>query len=137
MVRFARAVLAALYAGSMLLGIAPRAQGYSVLTHEAIVDTLWDRSIQPLLLERFPNAKPEDLIKAYGYADGGCIIQDIGYYPFGNYLFSDLVHYVRSGDFVQTLIAASDLDDDAAYRARQIGEALTFCAVTRKGSRRR
>src|SRR5205814_9650265 len=75
---------------------------YSVLTHEEIVDLLWKQKIQPLLLKRFPDATEEDLRKAHAYAYGGCVLQDMGYYPFGNKYFSDLVHYVRSGDFVRS-----------------------------------
>lgn len=87
-----------------LLGFAPVASAYSVLTHEEIVDLLWKQQIVPLLLARFPNATPDDLLKAHAYAYGGSVIQDIGYYPFGNHVFSDMVHYVRTGDFVQALI---------------------------------
>lgn len=88
--------------------------GYSVLTHEAIVDSLWNDPIQKILLERFPAATPDDLEQAHGYAYGGCIIQDMGYYPFSGKLFSDLTHYVRSGDFVIALIRESqDLDEFA------------------------
>src|ERR1019366_2226299 len=32
------------------------------------------------------------------------MFQDLGYYPFGSKYFSDLVHYVRSGDFVRELL---------------------------------
>src|SRR6266849_8336465 len=88
--------------------------GYSVLTHEEIVDLLWKDQIQPLLLKRFPGATEEDLHKAHAYAYGGCMLQDMGYYPFGNKYFSDLVHYVRSGDFVQALLHdSSDLNEYA------------------------
>jgi len=88
--------------------------GYSVLTHEAIVDTLWDSSIQKMLLERFPMSTPEELEDAHAYVYGGCIIQDMGYYPFSSKLFSDLTHYVRSGDFVVALIRESqDLNEYA------------------------
>jgi hypothetical protein len=88
--------------------------GYSVLTHEAIVDSLWDAPIQKILLKRFPAATPDDLEEAHAYAYGGCIIQDMGYYPFSSKLFSDLTHYVRTGDFVLSLIAESqDLDEYA------------------------
>ena len=88
--------------------------GYSVLTHEAIVDTLWDASIQKMLLERFPMATPEELEEAHAYVYGGCIIQDMGYYPFSSKLFSDLTHYVRSGDFVVAMIRESqDLNEYA------------------------
>ena len=87
---------------------------YSVLTHEAVIDAAWDGSIVPLLLRRFPAATPDDLRKAHGFAYGGCIIQDMGYYPFGSKLFSDLTHYVRSGDFVHALIQeAQDLNEYA------------------------
>jgi len=78
------------------------------------VDLLWKQKIQPLLLKRFPDATEEDLRKAHAYAYGGCVLQDMGYYPFGNKYFSDLVHYVRSGDFVAALIRdSSDLNEYA------------------------
>src|SRR6185369_11066558 len=93
-----------------LLFLAVSGQSYSVLTHEQIVDLLWKDRIQPLLLKRFPNTSEDDLRKAHAYAYGGCVIQDMGYYPFGNKYFSDLVHYVRSGDFVIALLEdASDV----------------------------
>jgi hypothetical protein len=85
---------------------------YSVLTHEAIVDSAWDDAIRPTLLKRFPNATPEDLKKTHAFAYGGCAIQDLGYYPFGSKFFSDLVHYVRAGDFIEALIRdSSDIDE--------------------------
>ena len=88
--------------------------GYSILTHEAIIDAAWRDNIEALLLKRFPNATPEDLLKAHAYVYGGAIIQDLGYYPFGNRFFSDLTHYVRSGDFVLALIEESrDLNEYA------------------------
>ncbi|HEV7219735.1 MAG TPA: zinc dependent phospholipase C family protein [Terriglobales bacterium] len=87
---------------------------YSVLTHEEIVDLLWKDQIQPLLLKRFPHSTPDDLTKAHAYAYGGSLVQDMGYYPFGNAYFSDLVHYVRSGDFVVALVGQStDLNEYA------------------------
>src|SRR6202035_5643497 len=99
---------------SMLLIWAPVSSGYSVLTHEAIVDSLWDASLQKMLIERFPAATPEELEQAHAYAYGGCIHQDMGYYPFSSKLFSDLTHYVRSGDYVVALIRESqDLDEYA------------------------
>jgi hypothetical protein len=99
---------------AVLLLVPYTVEGYSVLTHEAIIDTAWDADIKPLLLRRFPQATPEDLVAAHGYAYAGCILQDMGYYPFGSRLFSDLVHYVRSGDFVVNLLAESqDLNEYA------------------------
>ena len=88
--------------------------GYSVLTHEAIIDSVWDTSVKKLLLKRFPGATPEELEQAHAYAYGGCIIQDMGYYPLSSSLFSDLTHYVRSGDFIVALIRESqDLNEYA------------------------
>src|SRR6266511_2200049 len=81
--------------------------GYSVLTHEAIVDSLWDVSIRKMLVNRFPAATPDELERAHAYVYGGCILQDMGYYPFSSHFFSDLTHYVRSGDFVVALIGES------------------------------
>src|SRR5579863_1675761 len=88
--------------------------GYSVLTHEEIVDLVWKDNIRPMLLKRFPASTPDDLKKAHAFAYGGSLIQDMGYYPFGNKYFSDLTHYVRSGDFVVNLIhEATDLNEYA------------------------
>ena len=89
-------------------------QAYSVLTHEAIIDSAWDADIKPVLLHRFPSSTPDDLVQAHAYAYAGCILQDMGYYPFGSKFFSDLVHYVRSGDFVLNLLTeAQDLNEYA------------------------
>ena len=108
--RAARAILVLM----ILFFVTRPSAGYSVLTHEQIVDLLWKDQIQPLLLKRFPSATEEDLQKAHAYAYGGCVVQDMGYYPFGNKFFSDLVHYVRSGDFVVALVQeSSDIDEYA------------------------
>jgi hypothetical protein len=89
-------------------------RAYAVLAHEAIIDAVWETHIKPLLLARFPNATEEQLSEAQAYAYGGSIIQDMGYYPYGSHFFSDLTHYVRSGDFVQALLRDSkDLDEYA------------------------
>jgi hypothetical protein len=87
---------------------------YSVLTHEQIVDLLWKSQIHPMLIARFPNATEDQIRTAHAYAYGGCLIQDIGYYPFGNRFFSDLVHYVRSGDLVSNLLSESLEASDAS-----------------------
>lgn len=106
----------AIFAVLLLLcgAVSPQAGAYAVLAHEAIIDASWDTAIKPLLLRRFPNATPDDLIHAHAYAYGGAIIQDLGYYPHGSHLFSDLVHYVRSGDFITAMLRdANDLNDYA------------------------
>src|SRR6266849_8844453 len=88
--------------------------GYSVLTHEEIVDLAWADQLRPLLLQRFPNSTEEQLTEAHAYAYGGAVIQDLGYYPFGSVEFSNLAHYVRSGDFVMALLDQSqDLNEFA------------------------
>ena len=88
----------------LLAFVPPNLFSYSVLTHEAVVDALWNESIQPLIKERFPNLSDQDLKAAHAFAYGGSIIQDMGYYPFGSHFFTDLAHYVRSGDFVAALL---------------------------------
>ena len=94
---------------------APRsATAYSVLAHEATIDALWDSAIAPVLRARFPGVSREQLLEARGYAYGGCVIQDLGYYPFGSQFFSNLLHYVRTGDFIAALIRdAQDVDEYA------------------------
>src|SRR5580700_9679859 len=78
-----------------LFGRDTSAHGYSLLTHEQLIDLTWDTSIVPLLLSRYPTLTPAELERARAYAYGGCVIQDIGYYPFGDKNFSNLTHYVR------------------------------------------
>src|SRR5215467_3418601 len=91
-----------------------RVSAYSVLTHEQVVDLAWEDHIQPMLLERFPQLTPDDLRRAHAFAYGGSLVQDMGYYPFGKKYFSDLLHYVRTGDFVEALLEeAHDLNEYA------------------------
>jgi len=100
--------------GLLILCSCPNAYSYSVLTHEAIIDSTWDSAIKPVLLKRFPATTPDEFAAAHAYAYGGCIIQDLGYYPFGSKFFSDLTHYVRSGDFILNMIRESqDLNEYA------------------------
>ena len=91
-------------AALLVMSLARSASAYSVLAHEANVDALWDKAITPVLLQRFPRTTADELSDARAYAYGGCVIQDLGYYPFGNHFFSDLLHYVRTGDFVTALV---------------------------------
>jgi hypothetical protein len=112
----------------------------SVLTHEEIIDLLWEDQIKPLLLEKYPGTSPGELRVAHGYAYGGSLIQDMGYYPFGKRLFSDLVHYVRSGDFVQALLdEATDVNEYAFalgalghYTADIVGHPTVNAAVAQE-----
>jgi len=91
------------------------AGAYSLLTHEQLIDLTWQSSIVPLLLSRYPTLTPAEIEHARAYAYGGCVIQDIGYYPFGDEFFSDLTHYVRSGDFVVNLFRNAGNADELAF----------------------
>jgi hypothetical protein len=105
-------------AGALLLVVLMFSGGspaYSVLTHEEIVDLLWTDEIRPLLLQRYPGLTEEQLTEAHAYAYGGAVIQDLGYYPFGSKEFSDLLHYVRSGDFVRELLLESQDVNEYAF----------------------
>ena len=88
---------------------------YSVLTHEELIDLAWNDSIRPLLLKKFPRATEEQLRVAHAYAYGGSAIQDMGYYPFGKQFFSNLTHYVRSGDFIAWLFRNAKTIDEYAF----------------------
>lgn len=99
---------------ALAVSIPQPVRAYAVLSHQAIIDAAWDSHIKPLLLKRKPSATEDELSEAQAYAYGGAIIQDMGYYPYGSHFFSDLTHYVRSGDFVEALLRdANDLDDYA------------------------
>jgi hypothetical protein len=101
---------------ALILGLAlpARVHAYAVLSHEAIIDATWETHIKPLLLKKFPQATVDDLDGAQAFAYGGAIIQDMGYYPYGSPFFSDLTHYIRSGDFIQALLRdAKDINEYA------------------------
>src|SRR5580704_6272258 len=114
MTTLSQRVLRSAIALALLDGLPAGCGAYSVLTHEQVVDLLWKDDIEPLLTKRFPAANADDLKKAHAFAYGGSLVQDMGYYPFGNKFFSDLTHYVRSGDFIVNLInESSDLNEYA------------------------
>jgi len=95
--------------------LSQRAKAYSVLTHEAIIDASWDSAIKPLLKKRFPGATDTELVIAHSYAYGGSLMADIGYSPFGSIYFTDLIHYVRTGDFVNNLVSESQNLNEFAF----------------------
>lgn len=111
---FRSAFLTALLALAVVVGSAP-VRAYSVFTHQEIVDLAWDGAIRPLLLQRFPGSTDAELREAHAYAYGGCAIQDMGYYPFAKQFFSNLTHYVRTGDFVAALLNDSTTLDEYAF----------------------
>jgi hypothetical protein len=103
------------------VSVARPAAGYSVLAHEANIDALWEPAIKSILLARYPKTTPEQLLEARAYAYGGCVIQDLGYYPFGSHFFSNLLHYVRTGDFVVSLIRNAQDVNDYAFALGALG----------------
>jgi len=100
---------------SLVLLIIPLCGAYSVLTHEQVVDLLWQDRLEPMIKKRFPDLSDKQLREAHAYAYGGSLVQDMGYYPFGNRYFSDLTHYVRSGDFVTSLFEESRTANEFAF----------------------
>lgn len=111
-----RRKVAALVCVTALLLASPRqSSGYSVMSHQAIIDAAWEKDIKPALKQRFPNLTEDEFKKAHAYAYGGAIIQDLGYYPYGNQFFSDLTHYVRSGDFILAMLRDAQDADEYAF----------------------
>jgi hypothetical protein len=110
------------------------AHAYSLLTHEQLIDLTWQDSIVPLLLSRYPNLTPSQLDEARAYAYGGCVIQDIGYYPFGDDMFSNLTHYVRSGDFIVNLFRNAKNANELAFAvgalSHYIGDSIGHSEAT-------
>lgn len=121
----------------VLLASSAGAFAYSLLTHEQIIDLTWDDSIVPLLLSRYPNLTPAQLDEARSYAYGGCVIQDIGYYPFGQASLSNLTHYVRSGDFVVALFRNAKNADELAFAvgalSHYVGDSIGHPLATNLG----
>lgn len=100
---------------------------YSVLSHEAVIDATWDVVLKPVLLARYPQATPQELKTAHGYAYGGAIIQDMGYYPHGSEQFSDLTHYVRTGDFIVALVKESQDLNELAFALGAMSHYVSDC----------
>ena len=111
---FARARASVLCLLAVSLALPTPVHAYAVLSHEAIIDAVWETHIKTLLLKKFPQATEEDLSRAQAFAYGGAIIQDMGYYPYGSHFFSNLTHYIRAGDFILALLQnAKDLNEYA------------------------
>ncbi len=119
-----------------LCGIDLPAHAYSLLTHEQLIDLTWDNSIVPLLQSQYPSLTPAQLDRARAYAYGGCVIQDIGYYPFGDQFFSNLTHYVRTGDFVVNLFRNATNANELAFAvgalSHYIGDAEGHALATNR-----
>ena len=106
-VRRLREALALVSVLALLLVNPEKTEAYSVTSHQAIIDVVWEPNIKPAIRKRFPNAGEEEIDRGQAYAYGGAIIQDLGYYPFGSPFFSDLTHYIRSGDFILAMLRDS------------------------------
>lgn len=125
--RAAAAALAFLLLLELLLPAPGNA--YAVLSHQALIDSVWETHLKPLLKAKYPHATESELSAAQAYAYGGSIIQDLGYYPHGSHFFSDLAHYVRSGDFVMAMLRDSQ---DVYQYAFALG-ALSHYATDNEG----
>ena len=110
-----RRLAAAVCASALLLVCPEQGKAYSVMSHQAIIDAAWEGGLKPALKERFPSMTEEDFKKAHAFAYGGAIIQDLGYYPYGNPFFSDLTHYVRSADFILALLRDAQDPNEYAF----------------------
>src|SRR6202007_2374978 len=113
-----------------------QAAAYSLLTHEQLIDLTWKDSIVPLLLSHYPNLPAAELDRARPYAYGGCVIQDMGYYPFGDLVYSNLTHYVRSGDFVVNLFRNAQNANELAFAvgalSHYIGDSVGHYVATNR-----
>ncbi|MGN6163783.1 MAG: zinc dependent phospholipase C family protein [Flavisolibacter sp.] len=99
----------------LFLFISYSSKAYSVLTHQALIDANWKAVLLPLLQKKYPAASAEQLKTAKAYAYGGAVAPDMGYFPYGSKLFTNLVHYVRSGDFVESLFDEAQNMNDYAF----------------------
>ena len=108
-----------------LTSIGSRADAFSVLAHQAVVDRSWEGTLEPALRRRFPSAGAQELERARAFAHGGSHIADLGYFPLGNVFFTDLLHYVRSGDFVTTMLARAESVDEYAFALGALSHYVT------------
>ncbi len=121
---------------SLVIAWPPSGKAYAVLTHHQLIDQAWNTVIVPILLDRFPSLTAEQLRRAHAYAYGGCIVQDFGYYPFANEFFSDLTHYVRTGDFVQKLFEHANTANEFAFAigalSHYVGDSIGHSQATNR-----
>ena len=119
---------------TLMMALPHPAKGYGVLTHHQLIDQAWDTVNVPILLSRFPSLTTGQLREAHAYAYGGCIVQDFGYYPFANEFFSDLTHYVRTGDFVQRLFQHAATANEFAFAigalSHYVGDSIGHAQAT-------
>ena len=107
---------ATLFVTLLLVGwFSGTARAYSVLAHEVMIDAAWSGYLEPLIRARFPAATAAQIAAARAHAYGGSLIQDIGYYPFGSRFLSNLLHYARSGDFVEAIVSQARTPEEYAF----------------------
>lgn len=111
----ARTVLHLLLPVVFLLTALTPARAYSLLSHEEVVDMAWPHYLLPLIEARYPGLTPAQITECHAYAYGGSVIQDMGYYPFGSKEFSNLLHYARTGSFIDALLRDSTTPDEYAF----------------------
>jgi Zinc dependent phospholipase C len=99
----------------LLCSSAVPARAYGVLTHLALVDSAWDDALVPALRKRFPQLTDPELQRVHASAYGGALVHDMGYYPGGSRELADLLHYVRSADFVGALLDEAQGPDEYAF----------------------
>lgn len=125
--RFASPLIGLFLITGSLLTVPQRALAFSVLAHQAVVDAAWDGSIVPELHRRFPRASPQQIEDSRAYAYGGAHIADLGYYPFGSHLFTDLLHYVRTGEFLDNMLASARDVNEYAFALGATAHYITDC----------
>lgn len=91
------------------------ASAFGVLSHQAIIDALWESSILPLLKAKYPASTADQIKEARAYAYGGTVAPDMGYYPLGSTFFTNLVHYVRSGNMITSLLRNANTINQYAF----------------------
>ncbi len=91
------------------------ADAFSVLAHQGIVDSAWNDSVAPEIRRRFPQASDDELEQARAFAYGGSHVADLGYFPLGSKLFTGLVHYERTGQFIRALLTSATNADEYAF----------------------
>jgi Zinc dependent phospholipase C len=110
-----RQLATALITAALLLVAPATSQAFSVLAHQAVVDQAWDNTLLPVVRKRFPNATEQELADARAYARGGSHLPDLGYFPLGSHMFTDLLHYVRTGDFINRLLTEAGSAKEYAF----------------------
>ncbi len=80
-----------------------------------MIDAAWSGYLEPLIRARFPAATAAQIAASRAHAYGGSLIQDIGYYPFGSRFLSNLLHYARSGDFVEAIVSQARTPEEYAF----------------------